>query len=144
MFFSNKNNYINKSDIYIIGTIFNKDDINDDNDNEENILDIYFNKIKNEKNDSCIIIEKIEMINNPYIDTMKDILFQEIKEKYLISINNDEINNDIKIMKQLEKTQYEIDEKNSKNVTGVGKYLNQKRKSNFNIDKLQKFMNSEC
>ena len=69
------------------------------------------------------------MINNPYIDTMKDILFQEIKEKYLISINNDEINNDIKIMKQLEKTQNEIDEKKSKNKSGttVGKYLNQKR-----------------
>ena len=148
-FFTNKNNYINKSDIYIIGTIFNKDDSNEDENNinnvDENILDDYFEKIKNEKNGvGEVIIEKIEMINNPYIDTMKDILFQEIKEKYLISINNDEINNDIKIMKQLEKTQYEIDEKNSKKISGVGKYLNQKRKSNFNIDKLQKFMNSEC
>ena len=142
-FFTNKNNYINKSDIYIIGTIFNKDDSNDDNNNEENILDIYFDKIK-EKNNKEIIVEKIEIINNPYLDAMKNVLFQEIKEKYLISINNDEINNDIKIMKQLEKTQYEIDEKNSKKISGVGKYLNQKRKSSFNIDKLQKFMNSEC
>ena len=152
-FFTNKNNYINKSDIYIIGTIFNKDESNvkDNNNiiinenNEENILNIYFDEIKKEKKGD-IIIEKVEMINNPYIDTMKDILFKEIKEKYLISINNDEINNDIKIMKQLEKTQNEIDEKKSKNKSGttVGKYLNQKRNSSFNIDKLQKFMNSEC
>ena len=150
-FFTNKNNYINKSDIYIIGTIFNKDDSNEDenniNNDDENILDDYFEKIKNEKNGvGEVIIEKIEMINNPYIDTMKDILFQEIKEKYLLSINNDEINNDIKIMKQLEKTQYEIEDKNGKNKsgTGVGKYLNHKRNSSFNFDKLQKFMNSEC
>ena len=150
-FFTNKNNYINKSDIYIIGTIFNKDDSNEDenniNNDDENILDFYFEKIKNEKNGVReVIIEKIEMINNPYIDTMKDILFQEIKEKYLLSINNDEINNDIKIMKQLEKTQYEIEDKNGKNKsgTGVGKYLNHKRNSSFNFDKLQKFMNSEC
>ena len=150
-FFTNKNNYINKSDIYIIGTIFNKDDSNEDENNinnvDENILDDYFEKIKNEKNGvGEVIIEKIEMINNPYIDTMKDILFQEIKEKYLLSINNDEINNDIKIMKQLEKTQYEIEDKNGKNKsgTGVGKYLNHKRNSSFNFDKLQKFMNSEC
>ena len=150
-FFTNKNNYINKSDIYIIGTIFNKDDSNDDenniNNDDENILDDYFEKIKNEKNGvGEVIIEKIEMINNPYIDTMKDILFQEIKEKYLLSINNNEINNDIKIMKQLEKTQYEIEDKNGKNKsgTGVGKYLNHKRNSSFNFDKLQKFMNSEC
>ena len=150
-FFTNKNNYINKSDIYIIGTIFNKDDSNNDenniNNDDENILDDYFEKIKNEKNGvGEVIIEKIEMINNPYIDTMKDILFQEIKEKYLLSINNDEINNDIKIMKQLEKTQYEIEDKNGKNKsgTGVGKYLNHKRNSSFNFDKLQKFMNSEC
>ena len=150
-FFTNKNNYINKSDIYIIGTIFNKDDSNEDENNinnvDENILDDYFEKIKNEKNGvGEVIIEKIEMINNPYIDTMKDILFQEIKEKYLLSINNDEINNDIKIMKQLEKTQYEIEDKNNKNKsgTGVGKYLNHKRNSSFNFDKLQKFMNSEC
>ena len=150
-FFTNKNNYINKSDIYIIGTIFNKDDSNEDenniNNDDENILDFYFEKIKNEKNGvGEVIIEKIEMINNPYIDTMKDILFQEIKEKYLLSINNDEINNDIKIMKQLEKTQYEIEDKNGKNKsgTGVGKYLNHKRNSSFNFDKLQKFMNSEC
>ena len=150
-FFTNKNNYINKSDIYIIGTIFNKDDSNNDenniNNDDENILDDYFEKIKNEKNGvGEVIIEKIEMINNPYIDTMKDILFQEIKEKYLISINNNEINNDIKIMKQLEKTQYEIEDKNNKNNsgTGVGKYLNHKRNSSFNFDKLQKFMNSEC
>ena len=150
-FFTNKNNYINKSDIYIIGTIFNKDDSNNDenniNNDDENILDDYFEKIKNEKNGvGEVIIEKIEMINNPYIDTMKDILFQEIKEKYLLSINNDEINNDIKIMKQLEKTQYEIEDKNGKNKsgTGVGKYLNHKRNSTFNFDKLQKFMNSEC
>ena len=39
-FFSNKNTYINKSDIYIIGTIFNKEEKEE---NEENILDIYFN-----------------------------------------------------------------------------------------------------
>ena len=150
-FFTNKNNYINKSDIYIIGTIFNKDDSNEDENNinnvDENILDDYFEKIKNEKNGvGEVIIEKIEMINNPYIDTMKDILFQEIKEKYLLSINNDEINNDIKIMKQLEKTQYEIEDKNGKNKsgTGVGKYLNHKRNSSFNFDKLRKFMNSEC
>ena len=150
-FFTNKNNYINKSDIYIIGTIFNKDDSNEDenniNNDDENILDFYFEKIKNEKYGvGEVIIKKIEMINNPYIDTMKDILFQEIKEKYLLSINNDEINNDIKIMKQLEKTQYEIEDKNGKNKsgTGVGKYLNQKRNSSFNFDKLQKFMNSEC
>ena len=150
-FFTNKNNYINKSDIYIIGTIFNKDDSNEVenniNNDDENILDDYFEKIKNEKNGvGEVIIEKIEMINNPYIDTMKDILFQEIKEKYLLSINNNEINNDIKIMKQLEKTQYEIEDKNGKNKsgTGVGKYLNHKRNSSFNFDKLQKFMNSEC
>ena len=149
LFFSNKNNYINKSDIYIIGTIFNKqeEEENDDN-NEENILDIYFDKIKKEINND-IIIENIEIINNPFLDTMKDILFQEIKEKYLTSINNDEINNDIKIMKQLEKNKYDMENKNkdinnNNNATGVGKYLNQKRNSSINYDNLKKFMNSEC
>ena len=55
---------------------------------------------------------------------MKEILFQEIKEKYLLNINNDEINKDIKIMKLLEKNQDEINNKKDKN---VGKYLNKKR-----------------
>ena len=135
-FFSNKNKYINKSDIYIIGTIFNKEE----KDNDENILDIYFEKIKNNNE---IIVEKIDMINNPYLDAMKNILFQEIKEKYLTSINNDEITNDIKIMKQLEKKQNEI-EFDNKNTTNVGKYLNKKRNSDINYDTLKKFMNNEC
>ena len=140
-FFTNKNFYINKSDIYIIGTIFNKD-IKEDN-YDENILDIYFNKIKGEKENE-ILIENINMINNPYLDTMKDILFQEIKEKYLISINNDEINNDIKIMKQLEKKQFEIEDKKNRAELNVGKYLNKKRNSSINYDNLKKFMNNEC
>ena len=137
-FFTNKNNYINKSDIYIIGTIFNKEENND-----ENILDFYFQKIKDEKNKNEIIVENINLINNPYLDTMKDILFQEIKEKYLTSINNNEINNDIKIMKELEKKQYEF-ELNDKNKSSVGKYLNKKRNNNVNYDNLKKFMNNEC
>ena len=139
-FFTNKNNYINKSDIYIIGTIFNKEENND-----ENLLDIYFNKIKKEKNNNEIIVETINIINNPYLDTMKNILFQEIKEKYLTSINNDEINNDIKIMKELEKKQYEfeLNDKNNNNAN-VGKYLNKKRNSDINYDTLKKFMNNEC
>ena len=138
-FFTNKNNYINKSDIYIIGTVFNKAD-----NNNEKILDIYFNKIKQEK-DNEIFVEKINLINNPYLDTMKDILFQEIKEKYLTSINNDEINNDLEIMKQLEKNQieFELDDKNT-NKSNVGKYLNKKRNNNINYDTLKKFMNNEC
>ena len=138
-FFTNKNYYINKSDIYIIGTVFTKEEKND-----ENILDIYFNKIKQEK-DNEILVKKIDMINNPYLDTMKDILFQEIKEKYLTSINNDEINNDLKIMKQLEKNQieFELDDKIT-NKSNVGKYLNKKRNSNINYDTLKKFMNNEC
>ena len=138
-FFTNKNYYINKSDIYIIGTVFTKEEKND-----ENILDIYFNKIKQEKGNE-ILVEKIDMINNPYLDTMKDILFQEIKEKYLTSINNDEINNDLKIMKQLEKNQieFELDDKIT-NKSNVGKYLNKKRNSNINYDTLKKFMNNEC
>ena len=138
-FFTNKNYYINKSDIYIIGTVFTKEEKND-----ENILDIYFNKIKQEKGNE-ILVEKIDMINNPYLDTMKDILFQEIKEKYLTSINNDEINNDLKIMKQLEKKQikFELDDKIS-NKSNVGKYLKKKRNSNINYDTLKKFMNNEC
>ena len=138
-FFTNKNYYINKSDIYIIGTVFTKEEKND-----VNILDIYFNKIKQEK-DNEILVEKIDMINNPYLDTMKDILFQEIKEKYLTSINNDEINNDLKIMKQLEKNQieFELDDKIT-NKSNVGKYLNKKRNSNINYDTLKKFMNNEC
>ena len=139
-FFSNKNYYINKSDIYIIGTIFNGEEKEESND--ENILDIYFNTIKSEKNNE-IIIEKINIINNPYLDAMKEILFQEIKEKYLTSINNDEINNDIKIMKQLEKNQFEI-EKKDKNKINVGKYLNQKRNSSMSHDMLRKFLNNEC
>ena len=74
---------------------------------------------------------------------MKEILFQEIKEKYLTSINNDEINNDIKIMKQLEENQFEI-EKKDKNKINVGKYLNQKRNSSMSHDMLRKFLNNEC
>ena len=136
-FFSNKNTYINKSDIYIIGTIFNKEEKEE---NEENILDIYFNKIKNEKNNE-IIVEKIDIINNPFVDMMKEILFQEIKEKYLVNINNDEINKDIKIMKLLEKNQDEINNKKDKN---VGKYLNKKRNNDINYDTLKKFINNEC
>ena len=136
-FFSNKNTYINKSDIYIIGTIFNKEEKEE---NEENILDIYFNKIKNEKNNE-IIVEKIDIINNPFVDMMKEILFQEIKEKYLLNINNDEINKDIKIMKLLEKNQDEINNKKDKN---VGKYLNKKRNNDINYDTLKKFINNEC
>ena len=139
-FFSNKNYYINKSDIYIIGTIFNGEEKEENND--ENILDIYFNTIKSEKNNE-IIIEKINIINNPYLDAMKEILFQEIKEKYLTSINNEEINNDIKIMKQLEENQFEI-EKKDKNKINVGKYLNQKRNSSMSHDMLRKFLNNEC
>ena len=132
-----KNTYINKSDIYIIGTIFNKEEKEE---NEENILDIYFNKIKNEKNNE-IIVEKIDIINNPFVDMMKEILFQEIKEKYLVNINNDEINKDIKIMKLLEKNQDEINNKKDKN---VGKYLNKKRNNDINYDTLKKFINNEC
>ena len=103
-------------------------------------MDIYFNKIKNEKNNE-IIVEKIDIINNPFVDMMKEILFQEIKEKYLVNINNDEINKDIKIMKLLEKNQDEINNKKDKN---VGKYLNKKRNNDINYDTLKKFMNNEC
>ena len=103
-------------------------------------MDIYFNKIKNEKNNE-IIVEKIDIINNPFVDMMKEILFQEIKEKYLVNINNDEINKDIKIMKLLEKNQDEINNKKDKN---VGKYLNKKRNNDINYDTLKKFINNEC
>ena len=132
-FFTNSNKYINKSDIYIIGTVFDKEE-------NENILDIYFEKLKNNNNlNNDINILKLEIINNPFIDAMKEILFQEIKEKYLSAINNNEINNDIKIMKELEKNQ------KSNNVdASVGKYINKKRASNVDYDTFTKFLNNEC
>jgi len=129
-FFTNSNKYINKSDIYIIGTVFDKEE-------KENILDDYFEKLKNKKEEINVI--KLELINNPFIDAMKDILFQEIKEKYLSVINNNEINNDIKIMKQLEKNQ-KSDTINS----SVGKYINKKRASDVDYDTFTKFLNNEC
>ena len=132
-FFTNNNKYINKSDIYIIGTVFDKEE-------KENILDIYFEKVKNKNNnkDNEVNILKLEIINNPFIDAMKDILFQEIKEKYLSVINNNEINNDIKIMKELEKNQ------KSNNVNAsVGKYMKLKT-SNVDYDTFTKFLNNEC
>ena len=132
-FFKNSNKYINKSDIYIIGTVFDKEE-------NENILDIYFEQLKNNNNlNNDINILKLEIINNPFIDAMKEILFQEIKEKYLSAINNNEINNDIKIMKELEKNQ------KSNNVNAsVGKYINKKRASNVDYDTFTKFLNNEC
>ena len=132
-FFTNNNKYINKSDIYIIGTVFDKEE-------NENILDIYFEQLKNNNNlNNDINILKLEIINNPFIDAMKEILFQEIKEKYLSAINNNEINNDIKIMKELEKNQ------KSNNVdASVGKYINKKRASNVDYDTFTKFLNNEC
>ena len=132
-FFTNSNKYINKSDIYIIGTVFDKEE-------NENILDIYFEQLKNNNNlNNDINILKLEIINNPFIDAMKEILFQEIKEKYLSAINNNEINNDIKIMKELEKNQ------KSNNVdASVGKYINKKRASNVDYDTFTKFLNNEC
>ena len=130
-FFRNDNKYINKSDIYIIGTVFDKEE-------KENILDIYFDKLKDNK-DNEINIVKFELINNPYIDAMKDILFQEIKTKYLSTINNNEINNDIKIMKELEKKQ----NSNKNNNSSVGKYLNKKRASVVDYDIFTKFLNKE-
>ena len=132
-FFTNNNKYINKSDIYIIGTVFDKEE-------NENILDIYFEKLKNNNNlNNDINILKLEIINNPFIDAMKEILFQEIKEKYLSAINNNEINNDIKIMKELKKNQ------KSNNVdASVGKYINKKRASNVDYDTFTKFLNNEC
>ena len=127
-FFTNKNKYINKTDIYIIGTVYDKEE-------KENILDIYFDKLRN--NDKTEIkITKIELINNPYMDAMKEILFKEIKEKYLSNINNNEINNDIKIMKDLEKNKNNIG-------TSVGKYLNKKRASDVDYDTFNKFINNE-
>jgi hypothetical protein len=129
-FFTNNNQYINKSDIYIIGTVFDKEE-------KENILDEYFEKIKNTKNE--ININKLELINNPFTDAMKDILFQEIKEKYLSVINNNEINDDIKIMKELEKKQ-----KSEKIESSVGKYINKKRGNDVDYDTFTKFLNNEC
>ena len=129
-FFTNSNKYVNKSDIYIIGTVFDKEE-------KENILDDYFEKLKNKKEEINVV--KLELINNPFIDAMKDILFQEIKEKYLSVINNNEINNDIKIMKQLEKNQ-KSDTVNS----SVGKYINKKRASDVDYDTFTKFLNNEC
>ena len=75
-FFRNDNKYINKSDIYIIGTLFDKEE-------QENILDIYFNILKNEdiNKEKEINVVKLEIINIPFKDAMKDILFQEIKNK---------------------------------------------------------------
>jgi hypothetical protein len=128
-FFTNSNKYINKSDIYIIGTVFDKEE-------KEDILDEYFEKIKNNK---IINIIKLDIINNPFLEAMKDILFNEIKEKYLISINNDEINNDIKIMKEIEENQ-----KIEKNESSVGKYINIKRKADVDFETLTKFLNNEC
>ena len=129
-FFTNSNKYINKSDIYIIGTVFDKEE-------KENILDDYFEKLKNKKEEINVV--KLELINNPFIDAMKDILFQEIKEKYLSVINNNEINNDIKIMKQLEKNQ-----KSDTVDSSVGKYINKKRASDVDYDTFTKFLNNEC
>ena len=129
-FFTNSNKYINKSDIYIIGTVFDKEE-------KENILDDYFEKLKNKKEEINVV--KLELINNPFIDAMKDILFQEIKEKYLSVINNNEINNDIKIMKQLEKNQ-----KSDTVDSSVGKYINKTRASDADYDTFTKFLNNEC
>ena len=129
-FFTNSNKYVNKSDIYIIGTVFDKEE-------KENILDDYFEKLKNKKEEINVV--KLELINNPFIDAMKDILFQEIKEKYLSVINNNEINNDIKIMKQLEKNQ-----KSNTVDSSVGKYINKKRASDVDYDTFTKFLNNEC
>ena len=129
-FFTNSNKYINKSDIYIIGTVFDKEE-------KENILDDYFEKLKNKKEEINVV--KLELINNPFIDAMKDILFQEIKEKYIYIINNNEINNDIKIMKQLEKNQ-----KSDTVDSSVGKYINKKRASDVDYDTFTKFLNNEC
>ena len=135
-FFRNSNKYINKSDIYIIGTVFDKEE-------KENILDIYFDKLKGvdnkDNNENEINVVKLELMNNPFIDAMKDILFQEIKTKYLSTINNNEINNDIKIMKELEKKQ---NSKKSDNLS-VGKYLNKKRASDVDYDTFTKFLNNE-
>ena len=129
-FFTNSNKYINKSDIYIIGTVFDKEE-------KENILDDYFEKLKNKKEEINVV--KLELINNPFMDAMKDILFQEIKGKYLSVINNNEINNDIKIMKQLEKNQ-----KSDTVDSSVGKYINKKRASDVDYDTFTKFLNNEC
>ena len=129
-FFTNSNKYINKSDIYIIGTVFDKEE-------KENILDEYFEKLKNKKEEINVV--KLELINNPFMDAMKDILFQEIKGKYLSVINNNEINNDIKIMKQLEKNQ-----KSDTVDSSVGKYINKKRASDVDYDTFTKFLNNEC
>ena len=135
-FFRNSNKYINKSDIYIIGTVFDKEE-------KENILDIYFDKLKNIDNkdnkENEINVVKLELMNTPFIDAMKDILFQEIKTKYLSTINNNEINNDIKIMKELEKNQ---NSKKNDNLS-VGKYLNKKRASDVDYDTFTKFLNNE-
>ena len=130
-FFTNKNKYVNKTDIYVIGTVFDKEE-------KENILDEYFDILKSDNQDNEINIIKLELINNPFLDAMKDILFQEIKQKYLSVINNNEINNDIKIMKELEKNQ-NID----KTESSVGKYINNKMASNVDYDIFQKFLNNE-
>ena len=128
-FFTNKNKYINKTDIYIIGTVFDKEE-------KENILDEYFDSLKTNADNEINII-KLELINNPFLDAMKDILFQEIKEKYLSQINNNEINDDIKIMRQLEKQK---DNEHS----SVGKYINKKRANNVDYETFKKFLNNEC
>ncbi len=134
-FFRNDNKYVNKSDIYIIGTVFDKEE-------KENILDEYFDILKNKddnKNNEINIV-KLEIINNPFKEAMTDILFQEIKNKYLSVINNNEINNDIKIMKELEKKY----NKNSEKVdSSVGKYLNKKRAADIDYDTFTKFLNNE-
>lgn len=131
-FFRNDNKYINKTDIYIIGTVFDKEE-------KENILDEYFDILKNKNNKKNEInVVKLELINNPFLDAMKEILFQEIKKKYLSVINNNEINDDIKIIKELEKNQ------NSDKIdSSVGKYLNKKRASNIDYDTFTKFLNNE-
>ena len=134
-FFRNDNKYINKSDIYIIGTLFDKEE-------QENILDIYFDILKNKdiNKEKEINVVKLEIINNPFKDAMKDILFQEIKNKYLSVINNNEINNDIKILKELEKNQ---NKKSEKDGLSVGKYINKKRASDADYDTFTKFLNNE-
>ena len=48
-----------------------------DKEEKENILDEYFDALKGNA-DSEINIIKLELINNPFLDSMKDILFQEL------------------------------------------------------------------
>lgn len=163
-FYTDQNKFINKDDIYIIGIVINEE--------EDHVLENVFKYAKHrallkknknferEKDDDEnegeikgiekggeVVVERIMLFNNPYIDTMKEVIFREIKEKYLKNIYNDEINNELKMINKLEDIKNGKDNSIGKDNNTIGKYLEKKRKpdkkSLFNDEVYQKFLEKE-